>query len=185
MYPIYTIGYGNRTINDFIDILLKYRIQYLVDVRSKPFSKFHPEYNRNLLEQHLTNKGIKYVFMGDLLGGQPDDINCYTNGKTDYRKLKKQAYFIHGLERIKTAYNKNLNIVLMCTESKPQYCHRTKLIGQELDRQSINVMHIDENGSAVKHEDILFRMTNGQEYMFDIDELFCTSNKQIRVVDNG
>lgn len=69
--PIYTIGYGNRSIEEFIDLLQKYHIQYLADIRSRPYSKFNPDFSQAALEKRLKLHTITYIFMGDTLGGRP------------------------------------------------------------------------------------------------------------------
>ena len=82
---IYTIGHGNRKSEDFLTLLKHYEIQYLIDVRSQPYSKFNPQYNQNELKFFLERNNIKYIFMGDSIGGRPDDKSCYDfEGKVDY-----------------------------------------------------------------------------------------------------
>ncbi len=74
--PIYTIGYGARPLPEFIAALQAYHIAYLLDVRSKPYSRYRPEFGKSELESALKEAGIRYVFMGDTLGGQPDDARA-------------------------------------------------------------------------------------------------------------
>jgi hypothetical protein len=84
--PIYTIGYGNRSLDSFIATLQQYQIAYLVDVRTAPYSRFKPEYSKEALAAALQAKGIRYLFLGDKLGGRPPDPTCYTDGKVDYER---------------------------------------------------------------------------------------------------
>ena len=170
--PLYTIGYGNRKINDFLKTLGQYKIEYLIDVRSKPFSKFQPEFNKNELNHFLKINNIKYVFMGDVLGGRPDDDTCYYDGKVDYEVIATKTFYRDGIDRLKTAHEKNLIIVLMCSELKPQDCHRSKLIGRTLSDAKINVQHIDENGSLKDQLTVMNIVTNG----FGEYDLFGASN---------
>ena len=62
---IYSIGHGNKDIKDFIAELKSFNIQYLLDIRSKPYSKWNPQFNQSALELELKNNGITYVFVGD------------------------------------------------------------------------------------------------------------------------
>ena len=87
---LHTIGYGARTLDQLIAVLKAHRIEYLLDVRSAPYSKFKPEFSKEALEAALKNHGLRYVFMGDTLGGQPRDPACYTEGKVDYEKVRKR-----------------------------------------------------------------------------------------------
>lgn len=152
--PVYTIGHGTRAINDFIGILKLYAIDYLIDARSRPYSAYNTQYIRENLKQSLEEKGITYVFMGDTLGGKPADASCYTNGRVDYEKVKQTTFFNEGILRIKTAYDKNLHIAIMCSESNPCYCHRSKLISEVLVSEDITVAHIDERALIKTHEEV-------------------------------
>jgi uncharacterized protein (DUF488 family) len=147
---LYSIGHGSRKAEDFLALLQQYGITYLADVRSKPYSRFHPQFNKNKLDEMLASYGIKYVFMGDELGGRPDDPSCYNSeGKIDFNRLKEKEFYQKGIERLKTAYMKGLPIAVMCSERDPCMCHRTKLIGQTLGEQNIELMHIDDKGRLV------------------------------------
>lgn len=175
--PIYTIGYGNRNIKDFIKLLTKYNIKYLIDVRSNPKSSYDQSFSRNNLTQILNDNGIRYVFMGDLLGGKPPEEECYTNGKVDYQKVELQPFYQKGIKRILTAYEKNLSVVIMCSELKPENCHRFKLIGKTLTEENVIVTHIDEFGELISHDEIIQRLTGGQLSLF---EMGFTSRKQYK-----
>lgn len=170
--PIFTIGYGARDIDTLIDLLKTYEIGYLVDVRSKPYSRFKPEFSKSPLEQALTANGVRYVFMGDALGGQPDDPSCYdAAGKVDYEKCRLRPQFQAGIERLQAAQEKQLRVTLMCSEGKPEICHRTKLIAVVLEKKGFEVMHIDEHGDLLSHEQVMLRIIKGQPSLFG-DEFF-------------
>lgn len=160
--PLYTIGHGNRKSEDFLALLKEFGIEYLIDVRSQPYSKFNPQYNQNDLKFFLERNGIKYVFMGDNIGGRPKDTSCYDNeGKVDYEAVKTKDFFINGIERLKTAYNKDINVVIMCSESKPCECHRSKLIGRVLNTDNIILKHIDENGKVKDQATVINELNKG------------------------
>jgi uncharacterized protein (DUF488 family) len=161
--PLYTIGHGNRKAPDFFDLLKEYGIEYLVDVRSVPYSRFHPQFNRNALESFLAQHDIRYVFMGDELGGRPKDVTCYCkDGKIDYEMLKGKDFFKNGIDRLKTAYDKDINLAIMCSERNPCECHRSKLIGQVLAADHIIVLHIDEQGKIKDHSTVISEISKGQ-----------------------
>ena len=105
-HVIYTIGYGKRELDEMISLLEGHGINYLIDVRSSPYSKFKPDFSRRSLEAALERRDIRYVFMGDLLGGRPEDEDCYVDGKVDYGRVRKITPFKHGIERLLTACKK-------------------------------------------------------------------------------
>jgi len=82
--------------------------------------------------------------MGDTLGGRPKDDSCYVDGRVDYSKVCKKAFYLEGISRLHTAWEKQYAVALMCAETKPQECHRSKLIGNTLRDENIEVAHIDE-----------------------------------------
>jgi len=141
---LFSIGHGNKSIEVFLEELKSFNIKYLVDVRSKPYSKFNSQFNQNELKFVLKEHNIIYVFLGDLLGGLPNDKSCYDkNGRVDYQILKEKDFFIRGLNRLVTAHNKNLRVAIMCSETNPSDCHRSKLIGRELLlKYNIDMNHI-------------------------------------------
>ena len=104
--PIYTIGYGSRSIEQFIETLQQHDIAYLIDVRSTPYSRYKPEFSKEALAAELQRHRIRYVFMGDTLGGHPDDEDCYDeNGQVDYEKVKENEIYQRGIERIQNAFD--------------------------------------------------------------------------------
>ncbi|MGB3715872.1 MAG: DUF488 domain-containing protein [Candidatus Promineifilaceae bacterium] len=113
---IYTIGHGGRTVEAFLELLQRYNIAYLIDVRSQPYSRYQPEFTKQALEGYLNTQGIRYVFMGDRLGGRPDDPNCYIDGKVDYERVRVQEFYLAGLERLEKAWRDELGVVLLCSE---------------------------------------------------------------------
>ena len=145
---VYTIGYGSRALEEVINLLRRYGVRYVIDVRSSPYSRFKPEFSKDSLAQRLQVGGIRYVFMGDLLGGRPKDPNCYSDGKVDYDCVKGTEAFRKGIERVSNALSQNLQVCLLCSEGKPERCHRSKLIGAVLEDRGVPVRHITLDGNS-------------------------------------
>ncbi len=164
---IYTIGYGNRNMTDFIALLRRYHVDYVVDVRSAPYSGYNTEFSKADLAEQLKNGQVGYIFMGDQLGGKPKQAEYFTGDHVDYAKLEQADFYRAGIDRLKVALQKNYRIVLMCAELKPETCHRSKLIGQTLGSESINVQHIDETGELKSQADVMKLLTGNQENLFE------------------
>ena len=174
--PIYTIGYGSRSIVELIEVLRQHQVAYLIDVRSVPYSRYKPEFSKKPLANELEQQGIRYVFMGDSLGGKPDDETCYVNGIVDYEKVKNTEFYQRGIERLHTAFAQQQRIALMCSEGKPEHCHRCKLIGATLTTEDLPVVHIDENNDQITQEQVIERITGGQLSLFG-EETFHSRKK--------
>lgn len=158
--PLYTIGHGTRPAEEFLRLLKTHAISYLIDVRSRPYSRYNPQYNRERLQQFLQQECITYVFMGDILGGKPKDPLCYdNNNRVDYAKIKNSTFFKAGIERLKNAYIKNLKAAIMCSESKPLECHRTHLTSKVLHEENILITHITEKGERLNHQELMNGLT--------------------------
>ncbi len=163
---LFTIGYGARTLDEFVATLKANRIEYVIDVRTAPYSKFKQEFSKELLQKVLERAGLRYLFMGDTLGGQPKDPGCHTDGKIDYDKVRAQPFFQAGIERLRKASAQQRRVALMCSEGRPEQCHRSKLIGEALAAAGIPVWHIDEGGTLLTQTQVIDRLTNGQMDLF-------------------
>ncbi|MGD1092889.1 MAG: DUF488 domain-containing protein [Bryobacteraceae bacterium] len=97
---IFTIGHSTHTQEYFIGLLTRHGITALCDVRSKPYSRVNPQFNREELKESLAACGITYVFLGKELGARSEDPACYENGKVQYDRLSHTVLFRQGLERI-------------------------------------------------------------------------------------
>jgi uncharacterized protein (DUF488 family) len=164
--PIYTIGYGSRSIERFVEVLRQYEIAYLIDIRSAPYSRYKPEFSKAALADELQRHGIRYVFMGDALGGQPNDADCYVDGKVDYEKVRATDAYQRGIQRLQTAFAQRQRVALMCSEEKPENCHRSKLVGATLTGLAAPVIHIDENDEPRTQDEVIHRLTGGQLSLF-------------------
>lgn len=144
---LYSIGHGNKTIDKLISELKYFDIKYLVDVRSKPYSRWNPHFNQDVFKAILKKHNINYLFLGNEIGGLPSDESCYTeDGKIDYAIIKDKDFFKKGIDRLLTANTKQIFIATMCSETNPEECHRSKLIGKELLLKGVDTKHILEVG---------------------------------------
>ncbi len=175
--PLYTIGHGNRSSEIFAELLRQYTIAFLVDIRSQPYSRYAPQFSQTALVQRLAQQNIHYLFLGDLLGGRPADETCYVNGHVDYARVREKAFFRQGIARLRTAWEKQLRVAIMCSEAKPQECHRSKLIGNVLSEQHIEVAHIDELGVLKTQQELNLQLSDGQLPLFSDLPLVETAGK--------
>jgi uncharacterized protein (DUF488 family) len=171
---LFSIGHGNKSLEDFLNELRSFGIAYLVDVRTTPYSKWNPHFNQSVLQNFLTTNGVRYVYMGDSIGGMPTDSSCYTNGRIDYVKMACKESFIQGLNRLIVANEKSIRLAVMCSESEPEMCHRSKLIGQELSKHNIIMQHIIGVNRSISQIDVVNILTkgNGVINLFGEEETF-------------
>jgi len=154
---IYTIGHSTHTIEAFVKLLRQHAVEAVADVRSSPFSRHSPQFNRDALEHELRLYGIKYVFLGQELGARPADPSCYDGGRVSFERLARTERFQTGLERVLRGSEK-YRIALMCAEKEPLECHRTILVARSLVAQGASVQHILADGRLESYELALRRL---------------------------
>jgi len=157
MEPVFTIGHSTHAIEKFIGLLQAANVTVVSDVRSRPYSRMNPQYNREALRDTLATIGVKYVFLGKELGARSEDQSCYRNGQVQYDLLAKTELFKKGIERIK-AGSQSYRIALMCAEKEPLDCHRTILVSRELVGQGLDIKHILADGQIETHKQALNRL---------------------------
>ena len=154
---VYTIGHSTHSIEKFIELLKQASITAVSDVRSRPYSRINPQFNRESLKKALRAQTIEYVFLGNELGARSDDQSCYRNGQIQYDLLAQTQLFKHGIDRVKEGV-RSFRVALMCAEKEPLECHRTILIARKLVEQGVNVRHILADGGIEDHEHAIRRL---------------------------
>lgn len=160
---LYSIGHGQKPLEEFYKELLSFGIQYVIDVRSSPFSRWAPQFNQQDIALFLKEHNIVYAYMGDTIGGRPNSDLCYdSEGHFDYEKMAEVPAFQNSLKRLVSANEQHLNVAVMCSESDPSLCHRSKLIGRELyDKYRINMKHIIEPRKFIDECSLVEALTEG------------------------
>lgn len=157
---IYTIGHSKHPIERFVALLQQHGVDALADVRSTPYSRFNPQFNKEKLQASLAAAGIRYVFLGEELGARSKDTSCYDEeGRVSYAKLAQTAPFRAGIERLLTGVRQH-RITIMCAEREPLDCHRTILVSRELERAGVPVTHILQDGSLEPHRQTMTRLAS-------------------------
>jgi hypothetical protein len=157
---IYTIGHSKHPIERFVALLQRHGVDALADVRSTPYSRFNPQFNREKLQASLAAAGIRYVFLGEELGARSKDASCYDEeGRVSYAKLARTVPFRAGIERLLTGMQQH-RIAIMCAEREPLDCHRTILVSRELEKAGVPVNHILQDGSLEPHRQTMSRLAS-------------------------
>ncbi|WP_395155436.1 DUF488 family protein [Ilumatobacter sp.] len=154
---VLTVGHSAHSLDSFIALLAQHQVSAIADVRSTPFSRFTPQFNRESVKQELARHKVGYAFLGRELGARSNDPNCYEDGRVQYARLAATKSFHEGIERLRTGADRD-RIALMCTEKDPLDCHRTLLVARALHEEGVNVEHIHADGHLETHEDAMLRL---------------------------
>lgn len=190
---IFTIGHSDHTFDAFLNLLRLHSINAIADVRSSPYSRLHPDFNREFFTHKLSAAAIAYVFLGCELGARSKDPRCYENGRIHYGRLAKSHLFQSGLQRILDG-SASYRIALLCAEKEPLDCHRTILVSKGLASLGAVVSHIHVGGSLETHDSAMnrllekFGMSHANLYLSKeqlIDEACALQEKRIAYIDDN
>jgi uncharacterized protein (DUF488 family) len=149
-----TIGHSSHTAAHFLGLLQQHRIEVLVDTRSAPYSRYSPHFDRDELRDSVTAAGMKYLYLGDVVGGRPKDEAHYDeHGRARYGKMGKDKEFLDGIERLERGADE-FRVALMCSEEDPTHCHRRLLIGRVLIERGAQLQHIRGDGSLQEEQQV-------------------------------
>jgi uncharacterized protein (DUF488 family) len=144
---VFSVGHSNHTLESFLALLHAANITAIADVRSSPYSKRHPQFNKEPLEGALRASGINYVYLGDLLGGRPNSRALYdAEGRADYEAIRATAAFRRGLERLLDGAAR-YRVAMLCGEDDPLDCHRGLMITLALGQLGVSPRHLRKDGS--------------------------------------
>jgi uncharacterized protein (DUF488 family) len=151
---IWTVGHSRHELPTLLGVLRGPGIELVADIRSQPFSRYHPQFNRERFAAALSEAGLGYLFLGAELGGRPPEPEFYDgDGHVRYGALAGTERFTAGLRRL-LAESDRQRVAMLCSEEDPRRCHRRLLVGRVLTARGIPVRHIRGDGSVIREEDL-------------------------------
>lgn len=145
---LYTIGYAHHTQESLLELLLKYHINCVIDVRTLPYSRFHMQFNKEIIKAYLNARGIVYIHMDEAFGIiKTDETLLGEDGYVDFKKIAQRNAFEEGITRVEMGLSKGYTIAFMCAEKDPTHCHRSTLVGRAFFERGYDVEHIHSDGA--------------------------------------
>ncbi len=175
--PILTIGHSNHSLDKFLALLARHRINAVADVRSAPYSRFNPHFNRPALAGALKSRGIAYAYLGRELGGRSDDPACYQGGRIRYERVARTGKFQKAIARVMAGAGEH-RIALMCAEKEPLDCHRTLLVARALDERGVAIEHILAEGGLESYAEALDRLMEKHDLVDSNSDMFAPSREE-------
>lgn len=161
MGKLYTIGHSLHSAARFIELLKRHGVDHVLDVRSVPYSRYAPQFNRENIEAALRMNGIEYSFMGKFFGARPKEPELYcAEGYLDFERVRDTERFRKGLESVSRGLEQRSGIALMCTERDPIDCHRAIMVARGFELAGIEAAHILEDGSLQRQRELNERLLN-------------------------
>ncbi len=154
MSNFFTVGHSNHAIEVWLGLLRRHGVEAAVDTRSSPYSKYVPQFDRELMQRSLEQAGIRYLFLGEELGGRPADPAYYdVKGRVLYSRLRDDARFQATIARLESGMER-FCVALVCGEEDPAHCHRRLLIGRVLAERGHTMLHIRGDGRLESDETV-------------------------------
>lgn len=178
MGKLFTIGHSQYTPEYFANLLEKHGVNYILDVRSTPYSRYAEQFNRENIYTFLEKNGIRYSFMGKYFGARPTELSLYNSeGYLDFEKVAQSERFNIGIENVILGLGRGNRIALMCTEKDPIDCHRAIMVARAFDLRGIEVNHILPNGDIQSQRELDNRLLD--MYFGDREQLSIFNYKNI------
>ena len=146
--PFFTIGHSTRSISEFVELLREVKIQLVVDVRTVPWSRANPQFNRDVLPITLCEFAIDYEHIAQLGGlrhrstNVPPFLNSFWENPSfhNYADYAASEEFKSGLMRLRELGHSKRSAI-MCAEAVWWRCHR-RIIADYLLASGDEVFHI-------------------------------------------
>ncbi len=141
---VYTAGYQERSLDKFLDILLRAGVTMLIDVRSNPLSRKYG-FSRAALHHLSAKVGIEYRHYPDLGidGALRRDVSSIAQHQEllDYYEraiLPRRQSSIARVAKLIEARP----CALVCYEADPRDCHRGRLAGRLAEVTGLAPVHL-------------------------------------------
>ncbi len=155
---LFTVGHSTHPFTHFAQLLRMNGITAIADVRSAPYSRYNPQFNRETLKAALESVGIAYSHLGPQLGAHREEPESYgPGGLVDFTKTALTPAFLEGVQRIKTGLQR-YSIAMMCAERDPLTCHRNLLITRFIRDELTEIQHVCGDGSIETQEQLESRI---------------------------
>lgn len=130
MNTIYTVGHGAASTDLLLQLLSKVSVTVLVDVRSKPYSRWHPQHNRERMRAAMAPHAITYLWRGANLGGLGENSR-YEETIAEVAELAMAG-----------------SVAVLCSEKMPEHCHRRSMLAPDFQACGLTVAHLLHDGTS-------------------------------------
>jgi uncharacterized protein (DUF488 family) len=128
---LFDIGYEGKSLEAYLNLLIKNNIKTLVDVRKNPISMKYG-FSKGVLLKRTKDLSIRYIHIPEL--GIESNKRKFLNSLEDYQTLFARyedttlKQNIKSIEKIYNTLIQDKRIALTCFESDKNYCHRYRIV---------------------------------------------------------
>jgi uncharacterized protein (DUF488 family) len=176
---VWTVGHSNHDLEAFAALVQRHQIAHLLDIRSHPYSRFAPHFNREELQTAMEAHGIRYLFLGLALGGRPrreDQLDA--TGHALYGRMAQEPAFTDAIDQLLQGASER-RLALLCSCGEPRDCHRRLLVGKVLCDRGSELRHILPDGRVLTERSVALSDDHAQDTLFGHDELSWRSTRSV------
>jgi uncharacterized protein (DUF488 family) len=169
--PLRTVGHGTLTADELGRLVAGAGVELLVDVRSFPASRRHPQFRREAMEHWLPDAGVAYRWE-PRLGGRRRPAPESPHGALrvaafrGYADHMETPEFRDALEELVTDAEAGPTAV-MCAESLWWRCHRRLLADAVVLLCGVPVEHLFHDGRLEAHKPMPEARVDGHRLVYD------------------
>jgi uncharacterized protein (DUF488 family) len=150
-----TLGHGTATAQEVAALLAGAGVERLVDVRTAPGSRRHPQFRRETMAGWLAEAGVAYRWEPDLGGFRrpdPGSVNQVLRHPAfrGYADWMRRPRFWAALDRLLAEADEG-RTTAMCSETLWWRCHRRLLADAAELARGAEVLHLDHRGGQERH----------------------------------
>lgn len=167
---IFTVGHGAGPVDPLLASLEAAGVRRLVDIRTAPGSRRHPQFGKDALARALRGRGVEYVWRKDLGGWRrprPDSPHTALRspgfrGYADYMGTEEFGAALGWL----IESSRHTVTAIMCAESMWWRCHR-RMVADALLVRGCPVEHLLPDGRRQAHVLHPAARVNGHAIVYD------------------
>ncbi|AYD87405.1 hypothetical protein SEA_VALENTINIPUFF_112 [Microbacterium phage ValentiniPuff] len=141
MATIWTCGHSNKGGDEFAALVVSAEVGTIVDVRSVPYSRHNPQFNRETLAATLEAAEVYYEWRGENLGG-----------------IRRNVDYAETIRELVARAERGERIAVMCSEGSSARCHRGSTLTPSFLQAGADVAHIEWSGKIVLVEHAAYKL---------------------------
>jgi uncharacterized protein (DUF488 family) len=168
---VLTVGHGTLSADELARVLGDAGVELVVDVRSFPASRRHPQFRREAMELWLPDSGVDYRWeprLGGRRRTRPDSPHSALRvpafrGYADHMETRE---FAAALDEV-LASAEHQRTAVMCAESVWWRCHRRLLADPAVLLRGASVQHLFHDGRLAAHRPTPEARVDGPRVVYD------------------
>lgn len=150
---IYTVGFGNRTLREYTDLVALLGVDTVVDIRSAQTSPRRPQFRSESIDDALFDLGIDYLDGSATMGPRQEGF-LDAHGRTDWQAMRMSDGYRKSIQGIADLMRSGHTVAVTSSEGSPLTSHRLATVSRDLHGMGANVVHVMRNGCVLRHEEV-------------------------------